>query len=110
MGRIASGQLQERVTLLTPGPSIPEGNGYGNRPGPETATPLWARVRPLRGSERLNLGLVANEAAFEVTLRRRAGVSAKCRVTWQGVTYNVQAISAGESREYLLLTCFTSGK
>lgn len=110
MGRLAAGQLRERVTLLAPGPAVAENGGYGFQAGPETPVDLWARVRPLRGGERLNLGLLANDAAFEITLRNRPGVSAKCRVKWKGVTYNVQAFSADENREYLLLTCFTSGK
>lgn len=111
MGRINAGSLNQRIVLLTTAASVPVGGGQGFAPaGPDTELPLWARVRPLRAAEVLALGQTLNTAAFEITIRKRDGVSAKQRVRYQGHELNVQGMVADEFNEYLLLTCFSSGK
>ena len=109
MGRLNAGQLRERVTLLTTGPNVSDGRG-GWLPGPETSADLWARVRPLRGAEKLALGQVLNDDSYEITVRQAAGISAKQRLTWNGRTLNVQAVTLDENREYYLLTCTDGGQ
>lgn len=111
MGRIEAGKLRERVTLLTTAAPAPVADGYGYAAtGPDTEQPLWARVRPLRVGEVLQLGQVANTQAYEITIRRRPGVAPTQRVRWKELTLNVQGVTPDETNEYLLLTCFTSGK
>lgn len=111
MGRLASGQLQERVTLLTTATVVADESGYGYVPGGDDIEQLlWARVRPLKEYEKLRLGLVANSDSYEVTIRNRPDVSASQRLKWKGQTLNITGVRPDENREYLLLTCFDSGR
>jgi len=111
MGRLNAGQLNQRITLLIPGPSVPDGRG-GQVAGPATASARWALVRPLRTAEKLALGQTLDSASYEITLRQQTGetVSAHERVRWKGLDLNVQGVSPDEYNEYWLLTCFNSGK
>lgn len=108
MGHLNAGQLRERVTLLSAGPVVSDGRG-GWLEGPEVSAEAWARVRPLRNAEKLAIGQVLNSELYEVTIRQTAGVSAKQRLSWNGRTLNVQAVTADENREYYLLTCAHGG-
>ena len=108
MGSINAGQLRERVTLLSSGAPVSDGRG-GWFDGPESSAEAWARVRPLRSAEKLALGQVLNADVYEITIRRTAGISAKHRLSWNGRTLNVQAVTPDENREYYLLTCAHGG-
>jgi SPP1 family predicted phage head-tail adaptor len=110
MGKLNSGQLQERVVLLTAGASVSDGRGGFLPSAPDTETTVWARVRPLSTSEKLQLGQVLNANAYEVTIRKINAVSAKQRVLWKGQTLNVQAVTEDENREFQLLICLNSGQ
>lgn len=112
MGRIAAGSLNQRITLLTPSLAVSDGRGGYKPAGPDLQAAMWARVRPLRVSEKLALGQVANSEAYEITIRRTPSVArtAKQRVLWNEVTLNVQGTTPDEFNEYYLLTCFSSGK
>ena len=109
MGILKAGDLRERITLLTPGPTVPDSSG-GHLAGPATEAAVWAQVTPLGTRELLALGQTLNTAAYRITIRRRVGVSAKQRVRWQGRELNVQGVTADPDREYLVLTCFASGR
>lgn len=110
MGQLNSGQLDQRITLLTPGPPVPDGRG-GQKPGtlPDTETRLWAKVRPLSGRELLELGQTNNPTAYEITLRHHP-VAVGQKVRWKSDTYNVQRVVSDTSNEFHKLTCFSSGK
>ena len=108
MGAVNAGQLRERVTLLSAGAPVSDGRG-GWLDGPESSAVLWARVRPLRSTEKLALGQVLNADVYEITIRQTAGISAKQRLHWNGRSLNVQAVTADEHREYYLLTCVHGG-
>lgn len=110
MGRIAAGQLRERVTLLTTAGAASDGRGGYTPSGPDVSTTVWARVRPLSAREKLQLGQVVNSAAYEITIRKLDAAAAKKRVLWKGETLNVQAVVADEDREYQRLTCFNGGQ
>ena len=109
MGALNAGQLRERIGLHTAGALVSDGRG-GWLEGPEGSADAWARVRPLRSAEKLALGQVLNANVYEVTIRQTAGVSAKKRLTWNGRTLNVQAVTADEYGEFLLLTCIDGGQ
>jgi SPP1 family predicted phage head-tail adaptor len=111
MGQLNSGQLDQRVVLLTPGPPVPDGRG-GQKPStlPDTETRLWAKVRPLSGRELLELGQTTNPTAYEVTIRKHPGVAVGQKVRWKGDTYNVHRLVTDTANEFHRLTCFSSGK
>jgi SPP1 family predicted phage head-tail adaptor len=108
MGRIAAGELRERIALLTDAPGPSNGRG-GFLPGTTTERSLWARVRPLRTGEKLALGQTLNTEAYEITIRHLPAIAPTQRVRWKGKSFNVQGVTPDERQEYLLLTCFTSG-
>jgi len=110
MGRLAAGQLRERITLLTTSTALPDGRGGFVPSGPDTSQTVWARVRPLSTSEKLRLGQVADAEGYEITIRRLASATAKQRVVWNTKTLNVQGVRADEDREYQLLTCINGGQ
>jgi SPP1 family predicted phage head-tail adaptor len=111
MGKLNSGDLQERVVLLTTAAPVKDPNGYGyNAAGPDEETAVWARVRPLRVDQKVRLGQVNNQAGYEITIRRRPDVSAKQRVRWGEVELDIQGVTPDENREFLRLTCFDGGQ
>jgi head-tail adaptor len=110
MGRINAGQLNQRIRLLTDAPAVVDGQG-GYLPGGQPAElPLFARVRPLRGSEALRLGQELNGMLYEVTIRTRTGVTPKSRLMWGVASLVVQQVLPDEQREYLTLICLDSGQ
>ena len=109
MGRINAGQLKERITFIIPSVGPGDGRG-GNLPGPYTQTTVYARVRPLSGSEKLRLGQVVNDESYEITIRRLSTASPKQRVMWKGRTLNVLAVVPDEDSEYQVLTCTNGGE
>lgn len=111
MGQLNSGQLQERVTLLTTAAPVADAGGYGSvASGPDTKQAVWARVRPLRADEKLRLGQIINAEAYEITIRRLPGTSAKQRVEWKDKTLNIIGVSDDENRECQRLTCLNGGQ
>lgn len=109
MGRLNAGQLSQRVTLLTPGAKAGDGRG-GFTPGTDTEKEVWARVRTLRGGEKLALGQVLNTDAVEVTVRNGPLLSPAQRLRWKAATYNVLSVTPDEYNEYTLLTCVSDGR
>jgi SPP1 family predicted phage head-tail adaptor len=110
MGRIAAGSLTERITLRTPGPSVPDGRG-GQKPGtPGTPVTVWARKVELTGREALRLGQTAATVVVEFTIRKRAGVSVTTLVEWNGQSYAVQRVVHDDRHEYSVLTCLNNGR
>ena len=110
MGKLGAGDLSDRVTLLTAGPSASDGRGGNVASGVETEVSVWAHVRALSGRELLTMGQTNNPAAYEVTTRFRQGVGVGQRLRWQGAAYNIQRAVADPRHEFLTLTCFNGGK
>lgn len=110
MGRIAAGQLTERITLRAPGPSVPDGRG-GQNPGPMGApVTVWARKRELTGTEVLRLGQTAGTGVVEFTIRYRETAGLTSLVDWQGRDYAVRQVVHDDRKEYTVLTCLTNGR
>ena len=107
---MSAGAFRERIALLSPPATVPDGRGGNVASGLPPETVLYARVTPLNAYEKAALGQVLNPAAYRITLRYRAGVSAKDRIRWNGLVLNVQGCQADERKQHLTLTCFNSGK
>ena len=71
---------------------------------------VWAKVANLSGNERRassHGGQVA-EARTEFTIRYRAGLNAKMRVSYAGKIYNIRHINDfAEEHRFVVLTCDT---
>lgn len=107
-----AGQLREHLTVLTPAPGVPDGQG-GTRPGgPDAETTLYARVQALKGTTLLALGAVAGQQLYTVTIRANGpvAVAVNTRLKWRGVTMTVTSVAEGERRDYLTLTCSDNGR
>lgn len=112
MGKLNSGDLNQRISLRTGGPSASDGRG-GYRPtSPEQTREAWAAVRTLRAAEKLALGQTLAADVVQITLRREPAADAPTpqRVGWRGATYAVQAVEMDSRNEYVLLTCYNSGQ
>jgi SPP1 family predicted phage head-tail adaptor len=112
MGKLNSGDLSERVTLLTPSTSEPDGRGGYLSAGPDAETSLWASVREISGKELLQYGQTLNNRGIEVTLRKDAKPTPTTGqwLTWNGESFNIHRVVADSRKEFTTLTCFNSGR
>jgi SPP1 family predicted phage head-tail adaptor len=110
MGKLNAGDLTERVTILTSAVALSDGRGGYVAAGDDLAGQFWAKVRTLRAAEKLALGQTLASDAIQVTVRTAPNVNrtTQQRVVWKEITYAVQAVEA--NAEYVVLTCFNSGK
>lgn len=99
-----AGDLDRRVQLQTYGPSSDDNAEPGD--GWVTFAEVWARVTWLGGRELLAAQQLSAEAAMEVEIRWRPGVTARTRILHRDHTYNVVAPPKEMGRRVsLILTC-----
>ena len=108
-----AGTLREAIVVLTPAPGVPDGQG-GTRPGSgtDTETTLYARVVALKGTAQLALGAVATGQVYTLTIRANGPVPVRpnTRLRWRALTLTVNAVTPGERRDLLTLTCTDNGR
>lgn len=110
MGRLAAGNLTERISLRNPSAPVSDGRG-GFRPGvPTTPVVVSASVRVLSGAEVLRLGQVLGTSVAEFTVRYTTNVTTATTVTWQGRSYGVKQVAQDVRREFTTLTCSDNGR
>jgi SPP1 family predicted phage head-tail adaptor len=101
---VATGQMRERVTLQACAVSV-DGTGDPTYAWSDVAT-LWARVRPLGGGVETIAERRTAVKVYEVTIRRRAGVTPAQRFIWRGRFLEIGAIgNLDERRRRLTLAC-----
>lgn len=107
-----AGQLRELLTVLTPAPGVPDGQGGTTTGGADTETTIYARVQALKGTTQLALGAVAGQQLYTVTIRANgpAAVKVNTRLRWRDVTMTVTSVAPGEKRDLLTLTCSDNGR
>lgn len=94
------GNLKQRVIFQR---EELESDGMGNEfPKWVDDFTVWADIRPVRGSQRLQLDAVNQEVTHEVTVRHRADVSYQGRrMKYNGRFFNVHFVySEGEENAY----------
>lgn len=105
---IDPGLLKHRVTIRRPGATVSDG-GFGATEGDPVvvASGVWARVRPLKGSERLRAMQTQADATHEVTIRYRAGLDETMEVVHRERVLKLVSppINVEEENETLLLLC-----
>jgi SPP1 family predicted phage head-tail adaptor len=100
-----AGQLRERITLFTAGETV--SGPFGNTAtAEETAVSVWARVRAIRGTEALRLGLEQNGQPYEITIRWLDEVNRAQRVEWKGKGMSLTSVVPSERTEFLTLYAF----
>ncbi|SDY97622.1 phage head closure protein [Hymenobacter psychrophilus] len=109
MGRVAAGNLTERLSLLNPSAPVPDGRG-GFLPGVATS-PLVVRasVRQLSGLEVLRLGQVLGTSVVEFTIRYTDAVNTTTKLRWSGRSYGVRQVVHDPRREFTVLTAVDNG-
>lgn len=103
------GKLRHRVALQHLVAGSPQQKSSGEPDETWTAlVTVWASVRPLSGRELLAAQQVESVVDHEIEIRYRAGVTAKMRVVFEDVIYNIEAVLDPELRhERLILRCTT---
>jgi head-tail adaptor len=109
-GRIAAGDLTERVTLHYQAEPLPDGQG-GFRKGAESIRTVSAQVRVLSSRETLALGQTLAGRVAEVTIRAPRQVDVNTtQLSWDYSRWNIQRVDKDPRREFLTLTCITNGR
>ncbi|UIZ74512.1 phage head closure protein [Raoultella ornithinolytica] len=68
---------------------------------------IWAEVYPLSAREFTSAQATQNEITTRITIRRRADITAQCRILYRGNIYNIEGVlpDPRSGREYLTLPC-----
>jgi SPP1 family predicted phage head-tail adaptor len=98
------GNLRELVTLQY-ATTVPD--GFGNHI--ETwhdVGPIYARVEPLGGEERIQASGLTAPYNVRVHIRYRQGITPEWRLVYKGETFQIRAVSNyDERRQFLTLDC-----
>lgn len=104
-GRIAAGDLSERITLQTRA----AGQDSLGAPVGEWADTfaVWAHAEPIRGREYFASGQMQAAVDVRFTIRYRADVVETMRVVWRGEPYEIASppINRDGARDVLELMC-----
>jgi SPP1 family predicted phage head-tail adaptor len=96
---IAAGKLRHRITLQELSAASPDvtGSGMPDESWTDLAT-VNASVEPLSGRELFAAQEHHSEVTTRITIRYRAGINAKQRVSFRGKTYNIRYVLDPEER------------
>lgn len=97
------GELRERVQILSPTTTV-GGNGERIETWGEYAT-RWMKVEPLSGSESTIDDMALSIVRAKFTARYDENIGEKCRLIWNGQTWNIRAIEFDEAQMFIMLTC-----
>src|SRR5690606_29189473 len=96
--------LRRRVTLSAP--ARDETPGGGADFSMQTAVTVWAAIRARGANERAEAGRLHTRAAYELTLRHRAGIAPGWRAEWGGAARRVvAAFDPDGARRRTILIC-----
>ncbi len=101
---VKAGRLRHRVTLQNAADTADGGGGFTTT-WSDVAT-VWAAIEPLKSRERLFAQQLETPVTHRVTIRYRAGVTAKMRLKFGARVFNIRGvINAGERDRTLELLC-----
>lgn len=103
---IAAGRLRHRVLIQNPVESQDPRSGAPIRTWADLAT-VFAEVVPSSVREFVAAQAIDSEVTTRITIRHRAGVTAKSRIIHRGQIYNVHGVLADplSGLEYMTLPC-----
>lgn len=97
------GDLDQRVTIQAPADTD---DGYGGTiPGgwADVAT-VWAQVRDKGGNEAMEHMRATGRLTYEITIRRRDGITTAHRLVWGGRALNIRKVPPPQRGEYMTIT------
>ncbi len=100
---IRIGDLRQRVMIEVANRTSDGGGGADDVWG--LVAEVWAYVKPLTGSERVEADAVAGRVSHEVWLRYRDDVEPEMRVNMDGRLFDIRAVLNVEERDRFL-RCF----
>lgn len=103
---IAAGRLRHRVLIQSPVTSQNPGTGAPTTSWIDLAT-VWAEVVPSSVKEFVAAQAIDSEVTTRITIRRRIGVTAKCRIIHRDQIFNIHGVLADpvSGLEYMTLPC-----
>lgn len=99
-----AGKLRHRVTIQRPGKTQDPVTGEIKNGWTDVVT-VWASVEPLSVREFIASEAGQSEVSARITIRYRAGITAKMRIKHRGQIFNIQGVLADPKSglEYLTL-------
>jgi len=82
------GELTERVTFRKK-LQVADGQG-GFTTSWDTHVTVWAKVAPMRGSDRLQAGQIEDRRDYEITIRWRSDITDVMAIRWRGLTFGIR--------------------
>lgn len=95
-----AGKLRHRLTLQSPTGAVDATFGGQTHAYTDTAT-VWGSVEPavLMGREQFAAAQLQAELTHRITIRYRAGVTPKMRVSWDSRTFDIEQVVNVEERD-----------
>jgi len=98
------GQMRERVSIEAE--SLADDGMGGSVRSYEAVAVVWAKVKPLKGGEKLFAAQVEARQAYHVTIRYRDDVNTTQRLVWRGNVMNIKAVANTDMHQrFLILEC-----
>lgn len=97
---IDPGEMTERIELQR---KTRVRDGAGGATGDfSTYDTVWARVRPVRGGEKVAAQRQEGKALYEIVIRNRTDVRDEDRILWSARTMNIRFVPPTSAREQFL--------
>lgn len=102
MPRPSTGELTEQITLESK-TTASDGQGGSTPTWTAYATDIWAKVEPMRGSERMASARPEGVSMYVVTIRAGPDVQEKHRMKWGTRYLNIRFVQARGPRPLYLV-------
>ncbi len=100
MNRVTIGDMRQRVVLEAPARTS-DGGGGADESWQAVAT-LWAAMKPLTGSERLESETLAGRVSHEIWIRYRSGLTPEMRFRFGERLLDIRAVIDVEEQNRFL--------
>ncbi len=102
-----AGELQHRVTIQQPARA---GSGTGRAVNWQPVARVWAKIQPVRSTDRTAEGHFQTIRLYRVTIRYQKGLDTKMRVVYGDRTFQISSlVDVDEHHRQLDLLCEESG-
>lgn len=98
-----AGELRERITIQQK--TITRDEFGGEVATWSTLATVWAKVVAMSGSESISQAAGVMTVAYQITLRARDDVDASMRVSYEGLTLEIQAVLDSDETGAMVLNC-----
>lgn len=99
-----AGELDQLVTFRRE-VRTDDGMGGSVSTWEDIATNVWAKVRPLRGSERENHDRLESPANYLIVVYARDDIDESCVAVWNGIQFNIRFVKHEPRQPFLELEC-----